>query len=388
MIGGSFTDSLICGTDTLRNNGRTSGYVARLSGSTGAWRWAKRTGNTVNTVTVSALAVAPGGDIVAMGSFDSHFDWDGTLVPNSYNYPLTWVGAVTPAGQLSWVAQTTAAPPTPSSFGTTVGRSVAVDGQGNVYMTGIFSGLATFGATTLNSVTSQQSMDGFVARLDGATHQWSWAVGGGTVADDEMGNVVVDGAGPSVYVTGTSASGVSGGGPTLPATYGPFTLPGSGASDLFVARLNAATGAWEELLAATGSQREWGLELAREPVAGSFVVAGWTEDGVTRFGPIPLGGGAGTQGFVARFGLPLGVREGKALAGAPDVWPNPARGTARIRLGQEEEGPLALLDAVGRPVRTVELAEGQREATLDLQGLPAGLYLLRAGGRSRRLVVE
>ena len=48
--------------------------------------------------------------------------------------------------------------------------------------------------------------------------------------------------------------------------------------------------------------------------------------------------------------------------------------------------PAILLDGLGRVVRVVALTQGA--ATLDVRGLAAGLYVVRCGGVTRRLVVE
>lgn len=66
--------------------------------------------------------------------------------------------------------------------------------------------------------------------------------------------------------------------------------------------------------------------------------------------------------------------------------PNPTHRT--VRLTGAPVGPVTLLDAVGRTVRTLTLAAGQANARLSVEGLPAGLYTVRAGQQTRRLVVE
>ena len=77
-----------------------------------------------------------------------------------------------------------------------------------------------------------------------------------------------------------------------------------------------------------------------------------------------------------------GPREPAAL------FPNPARHAATLRLpAGTAPAPLVLTDALGRPVRRYPAPAGP-EATLDLRGLPAGLYLLRGAGPAQRLAVE
>ena len=66
------------------------------------------------------------------------------------------------------------------------------------------------------------------------------------------------------------------------------------------------------------------------------------------------------------------------------VWPNPATGTVTVRAAQA--GTVQLLDAVGREVRATRAAAGQ-DVRWELAGLPPGLYVVRAGAATRRLVV-
>ncbi|GAA4049516.1 hypothetical protein GCM10022409_40140 [Hymenobacter glaciei] len=80
----------------------------------------------------------------------------------------------------------------------------------------------------------------------------------------------------------------------------------------------------------------------------------------------------------------------KATAATPaaQIFPNPAHGTATLRLpAGTARQPLTLSDALGRLVRQYPAPVGA-EAVLDLRGLPAGTYLVRCGELTHRLVVE
>ena len=70
--------------------------------------------------------------------------------------------------------------------------------------------------------------------------------------------------------------------------------------------------------------------------------------------------------------------------------PNPAHGTATLRLPAGcMPTELLLFDPLGRELRHFAApAPGATEALLDLRGLPAGLYLLRIGEATGKLVVE
>lgn len=66
------------------------------------------------------------------------------------------------------------------------------------------------------------------------------------------------------------------------------------------------------------------------------------------------------------------------------LWPSPARGTVHVRL--PAPGLLTVYDLIGREHLRVEASA--TEATLDVSGLPAGLYVVRTGGETRPLVVR
>lgn len=90
-----------------------------------------------------------------------------------------------------------------------IGAAIAVDGGGNVFVTGPFKGSANFGSTTLTSVDNLD--DGYIAKLDPAGSV-VWAKRWGQVGMDVPRGMDSDAAG-NVYVVGyrTGGAGVSGG---------------------------------------------------------------------------------------------------------------------------------------------------------------------------------
>lgn len=79
----------------------------------------------------------------------------------------------------------------------------------------------------------------------------------------------------------------------------------------------------------------------------------------------------------------LAARSGAFGPAALYCYPNPAAPSAAVRLSRPVAG--ALLDGLGRTVRTLPAATDR----LDVRGLPAGFYVLRAtDGATSRLVVQ
>ena len=82
-------------------------------------------------------------------------------------------------------------------------------------------------------------------------------------------------------------------------------------------------------------------------------------------------------------GVVTALKNGLIAPAALYCYPNPAVPGAAVRLSRPVAG--ALLDGLGRVVRQLPVATDQ----LNVQGLPVGLYLLRAAdGATSRLVVR
>jgi uncharacterized delta-60 repeat protein len=80
-----------------------------------------------------------------------------------------------------------------------------------------------------------------------------------------------------------------------------------------------------------------------------------------------------------------------ALVAAPelDVFPNPAHQAATLRVPAAAVTRTGqVLDALGREVLTFQVPAHATQAPISLSGLPTGLYVLRCGGASQKLVVE
>lgn len=93
------------------------------------------------------------------------------------------------------------------------------------------------------------------------------------------------------------------------------------------------------------------------------------------------------QRFTLRFtaGRVTGLSQ-DLTASALSLYPNPATGSVKV---SAPAGSLVrVFDAVGREVRTSRINAAGAEITLPLTGLRAGLYTVRAGAASQKLVVE
>jgi hypothetical protein len=137
-----------------------------------------------------------------------------------------------------------------------IGLGVAVDGSGNVYMTGVSN--ATWGSPVrVYSVGD----DTFAAKLDSTgTLTWNTFLGGG--GNDSGNGIAVDGGG-NVYISGYSL-----------ATWGSPVRAYTGGWDAFAAKLNPSGGlAWNTFLGGSGEDQGKGIAVDGE---GIVYVAGYS----------------------------------------------------------------------------------------------------------------
>ncbi len=101
------------------------------------------------------------------------------------------------------------------------------------------------------------------------------------------------------------------------------------------------------------------------------------------------GGGVDITRFALVFGpagTPTGVNADAVAAQALVLWPNPASGQVQLA-GSMPGAVVTVFDVTGRAIRSYK-ADTAGAAALDLTGITKGVYTVRVGTVSRRLVVE
>ena len=141
------------------------------------------------------------------------------------------------------------------------GFALAIDGAGNSYVTGRFTGTATFDSTVM---TTAGSDDIFVAKYD-SSGALVWARRAGGSSTDEGRGIAIDSAGNS-YVSGFFAGN---------ATFGlgdanQTTLTSAGSLDVFVAKYDP-NGELVWARGAGGSSSDDGFEIATDGAGNGYV---------------------------------------------------------------------------------------------------------------------
>jgi len=275
-VTGYFYGSAIFGYTTLTSSGGSDIFVAKLD-SWGNWLWAKNAGGTGADIGYG-IAVDADGNSYVTGYFQSSPAAFGstTLISNG-DYDI-FVAKLDSWGN-NWLWAKNAGG-TKNDYG----QGIAIDANGNSYITGYFDTSATFGSTTL---TSNGNADIFVAKLDSSGNNWLWAKNAGGIFGDIGYGIAVDGIGNS-YVTGYF---------DYSATFGSTTLISNGVYDIFVAKLDSS-GNWLWAKNAGGTDYDRGRSIAVD-TSGNSYVTGYFK-GTAAFGSTTLTNSGNFDIFVAK----------------------------------------------------------------------------------------
>ncbi len=369
-----------------------SPFIARLD-STGQWRGAVAVPGAASVSPDFALAVGPAGQVALVGSqFTGSLVFGATTLTTPAGASRTFFAAqLDAANQWQW-AVNGSSPYASSGYG------AAYTPTGTLWTTGAGANGTVVGPLTLTvpGATAANSSAGFVGLL-AATGQWQLVRVLAPQGDGFAGFIypVADAAG-DVVVLG-ALRGANG---SVQTTLAGQTLT-SPTSDnlLFVAGLNAA-GQWRYVAAVPPTMEVEGLQpaaLTLDAQANLYLTG--SLHGTMTFGPTALAGTVGTASLpyygsdvvLAKLpnAAPLAARFPSVLTPLA-LYPSPAHHTATLRLPAPTATPetVQIVDALGRPVQQQTLPAHTNEAMLDLTGLAPGLYLVRVGPQTARLVVE
>ena len=227
--------------------------------------WGKRFGSTSDDV-ANAIAVDAAGNVHLTGHSGALVDFGGgALTPAG-----VFVVKLSSAGNHIWSKG--------CGGGGADGNGIAVDGTGNVLVTGFFD--STLSCAGGQSVTSLGKGDVFVVRMSGASGVPIWTKGFGDAANQQLSYGIAAAANGDALITGLFFGSI---------TFGGNTLVSPGSSSIFVAKLTAAAGAplWSKGGGSNAAGTSIAVDAASNPVFTGIYSAATTFAGKT----VALAGG-------------------------------------------------------------------------------------------------
>jgi hypothetical protein len=255
---GYFYGGINFGNGVMNADGRDV-FVAKIGpggNGAGADKWARRYSGSSHVQTGRSIAAAPDGNLVVAGDFDGSMDFGVGPQLSTKGWLDVFVAKISKNdGGGIWRRQ----------FGDGYEQrafSVSVGKNGDVAVGGRFWGtIDTQGAGTITAAAN--TFDAFVIDLaaDGTTR---WAKAFGDAGDEACHSVAMDGAG-HVLMSGHFDGSLPIGAPALQS---------KGATDIFVARLDAANGTplWRQSFGSPDYERCW--SVAADPEGNALVTGG------------------------------------------------------------------------------------------------------------------
>jgi len=243
-----------------------------------SWQWAAG-GSGSSSENVNSITSDATGNVYATGFFYSTTIVFGTYtLTNSGNYDF-FIVKYNSAGNVVWAKSG-------GGIYDDAGSSIALDGAGNVYVTGYFySPMISIGTLSLTNVGVG---DAFVLKFDASGNE-IWMTGIGDVNDENGNGISADNAG-NIYVTGFFQS------PSL--SVGSTTLSNAGNTDIFLIRLdNNGNPVWAK--SAQGSAADAGKSVTVD-ATGNIYVCGYYSANAA-FDSYSLTSTGSTDAFVAKY---------------------------------------------------------------------------------------
>lgn len=303
------------GGSVQSSGGGNDGYLAKYD-SAGNLDWNTQFYSSSNIgLGVDSLSTAPNGDIVVMGGFSGSATIGSGLItqnisatgPNS-----VFLSKFDSAGDLQWVQ-------TNSGSAESYATGTAVDSDGNIYVTGIYSGSMSLGsgAGTV-ALTAQGSYDVFVAKYDSAGNL-AWAADIGSTASDLSHSLDISGG--EVVVTGSFQGAID-----FDPGAGSETASPSGGTNSYVLKLNAADGTYASSTTINSSSNT-PSEVTID-ASGNSIVTGYF-NGTVDTDPGATGGDISSNGswdaYLAKYDPSNNLLWSKAIGGSSGDFGNAVR---------------------------------------------------------------
>ncbi|MDI9528694.1 MAG: SBBP repeat-containing protein [Candidatus Cloacimonadota bacterium] len=232
--------------------------AAVLEAQSPQWQWAVAAGNIGyyygNQIYGSPIAVDSLGNQYVTGDFVGTANF-GSQTLTARGCADIFVAKLDPAGNWLWTVQA-------GGLSDDCGYGIAVDGSGNIYVTGAFQKTAYFGSNTLTANGNTWISDVFVAKLD-PYGNWLWVAQAGGSEFDEGFDIDLDDAGNACVIGFFQDT----------ATFGSHTLTVNGGeyvSSIFVAKLDPS-GNWLWAVQAEGTSYKRGNGIALDEANNAWV---------------------------------------------------------------------------------------------------------------------
>lgn len=280
-VAGYFNGTATFGTNTLTSAGNTDIFITKQDGN-GQLLWVRRAGGPGYDA-AKGIAVDALGNCYVTGAYEGEAGFSSTTLTNTSaaSYADVFLAKYDPAGNLVWARSAGV------EFAHDEGTAVAVDGAGNVLVTGR-SVLDTFAGVPVANPGRI-----FVAKYTSAGAEvWARKAGSYSGGNQDTGTGIATDSAGNVFVTGVFYSPV--------AAFGAGSFTNLGSADVFLTKFDAAgTLLWSRQAGGVAQDEAGGVAVAAD---GSAYLVGAT-GGNANFSSsnVTSLAGAASDGFIAKY---------------------------------------------------------------------------------------
>ncbi len=277
---------------SLVSNGKHDILLGKYS-TDGVLRWVKHAGGTGGDVGWG-IGIDTFGNIYHTGEYENTAGFQSGDSLTSAGLNDIFISKYSTDGSFIWAKSL-------GGQGDDKAKAIAVDANGNSYVTGYFSSNSSFG--NFNLTSSNSSNDIFIAKVN-SQGTVLWAKNAGGTKEDRGKGIVLDGLG-NVYVTGTV---------TQSAVFNSTTLNVQGNNNLFVAKYDT-NGVFKWVKGSTACCDTTRSNAITADENGNVYISGYFKASTT-IGSFNLTSSGSTDIFVAKYD-PNGNVEWVKQAGGP-----------------------------------------------------------------------
>lgn len=214
IIAGTFSNNKILGARSLQSRGNKDVFIAKQN-KDGSYDWATSAGGS-DYDSVFAISSIDNNSTFITGTFSGSASFGDTTLISSSEQEI-FIAKLNADGTFAWANKV-------GGFGNDYVKSIKGQNDGSSFIIGTFTGVASFGGTSLNSFGEE---DIFIAKLN-ANGSFSWVTQAGGFNKD-YGIDISPLADGSTLITGEF---------TGKANFGNIGLTSAGNSDVYIAKLN------------------------------------------------------------------------------------------------------------------------------------------------------
>jgi hypothetical protein len=349
-VTGSFTDTVVFGTDTLINDGIYNFFIVKYN-SSGNVIWAKNTVAGNDDIGIG-ISTDVNSNVYVTGSFNSaKIVFGNDTLINAGGF-CVFIVKYDSSGNVIWARNA-------SGTGNDYGEGISVDFNGNVYVTGDFNYRSIiFGADTLSCAGSQNV---FIVKYD-PNGNVIWAKSAGGLYGDMGNGISIDVEG-NPYIIGTFASTTAFGSDTL-------TNAGGG-SGIFIVKYDPPGNViWAK--STGGSGQDNGLGISIDANGNPYVVGIFTDTVAFRTDTLTDITSAFNI-FVAKLANPIDTVT-KKQTNKLTIYPNPSNGNFYFS-GVQSGYTIEVYDVLGERIYSAQ-ANSDKYA-VSLSGQAKGMYIYK-----------